>query len=270
MKRVCSALAAVAALSACASIETTVAPPEALQAFEAGQSSVLVINASGDIYCDEVIMGLYREGADHSEVVWTLRDVGYETSQPALIVVEPGRYALSGASCFKAGYVPADMPNVDLWFDYVTAGAGEAVYLGTLDADLTEAQSRTPESAFAAFFADPTNTYLTYEFQDRSDEVLERLRVSHPALAEKLVVRTPPQVITREEFVAAIETAFAAGADGVLPTREEAQDRLAEEIVAIADRAVARLEAQAAGEPSASSAGGDAGAAAGEEGPASD
>ncbi len=260
MKRIV-ALVALTLSSACATMQTTAASQEELQAVVEGRSSALVTNISGDVGCIESIVGVYREGADKSEVLWTVRDADDETSEPAVLVVQPGRYAVSGAACFRPGYVSTELPMVEYWFMPVAIEPGEAVYLGTLSAERVDAEARYAESDFGRLYEDrPTTTYVAYEFQDRSDEVRERLRESHPQLIDRLVVRAPAALLTRDEFVAAIEIAYAPGADGASPTVDEARARLAERLAALFAAATGQ-----SGEPAGSAGGGAEDLAAGSD-----
>jgi hypothetical protein len=234
-------------LSACASPHTASLSAQDVEQFKSGSTAVLVMNVAGDISCDETVIGIHRKGADKNDVFWTLRDRGYATSQPALMSLPPGSYHLSGAACIKEGYYPSQMSAVGFWFGGVDVKAGEVVYLGTLHADILDyktAMSSGMKTLNRIFLTgrDANETkYLTFAFKDDSADVLERLRVSNPDIAAKLTVRMPPTYITRENFAAALERAYAPNPDGALPTSEQVDARLPGELQRLAADVVAHM-----------------------------
>lgn len=219
----------LSSLAACASYPTTMPTPEAMTKVIDGQSSALITNMGGDLNCSMSFIGIHRAGAAQNEVLNTHFEAGYDTTTPAMIVVEPGRYKISGVSCFRDGYYPSDLPNLARWFGYVEVGQGEVVYIGSLIANRLDFRTRSSfDNPVAAFFLagenDTESTYLTYELVD-NPEVAERLEAIYPDLQGRIVFRAPRQIISRDVFVELLEQAFAPDSDGTLPTLEEANAR---------------------------------------------
>jgi hypothetical protein len=250
MRRLFVILFAAAALQACSSPKTAQPTPGDLAAFTSGNVGMLIINTGGGMACDQAVFGIHRDGASKNEVIWTLRDLGYATTQPAILAVYPGLYQVVGASCMKAGYYPSPMGALPYWFGKVEVKSGEVVYMGTLDTEVLKYKAEMSGGAKALnailFTGRDANEYqyLSYQFKDQNGEVLERLRVSHPDLAAKMVTRTPPVYITKENFAAALGRAFAANPDGSLPKPDVAEARLPEELKKIAEEAIKRRNGQ--------------------------
>lgn len=249
MRRVFAFALMAVTLCACASPHTATLSAQDVEQFKAGSTAVLVMNIAGELSCDETVIAIHRKGADKNDVFWTLRDRGYATSQPALMSLAPGNYRIAGAACIKEGYYPSQMSAVGFWFGSVDVKAGEVVYLGTLHADILDyktAMSSGMKTLQKILFTgrDAYETkYLTFAMRDDSADVLERLRVSNPDIAAKLAVRLPPTYITRENFSAALERAYAPNPDGTLPTREQVDARLPGELQKLAADVVAHMRA---------------------------
>lgn len=229
----CGALA----LGGCASLETTSLTPEALATFEASQDAILIVSLSGDLQCERAFIGLNRRGEETNRVVTTVRDPGYESSNPAVLVVPPGHYALNRGSCMRDGYYPSDLPNLNLWFGGIEIKAGEVVYMGTLDAQRFTYETRLPDRNAVAQFLfssvdEMESNYLTYTMVNNSD-VPERISAQYPDLGRQVVFRAPPPVMSNEEFTAMLDRSFAPDESGVMPTKEEARMRLTAEIEAL-------------------------------------
>lgn len=239
-------------LQACATPQTTIPSPELLSAVQSNGSVVVVVNSASIFSCDETLIGIHQQGARQNDVVWTLRDTGYESSAPAMVIARPGKIRLSGASCLSAGYQPMRWASAGLWFGEIEVSAGEVIYLGALTAHREEFDAKTGTLTRAASaVASGTPSYLTFEFVDRSAEVLERLRVSHPTLAERLVVRIPPPFMTREDFVGALRVAYAPGSDGTPPTADQTRASLSEQLEIVRARAVLRSHGETVDTPQA-------------------
>lgn len=244
------ALGAAASLSACATFEppvTTAPAPEAMVEISAGRQAALIVNVGGDLNCEYSLIGINRRGAETNQVITTVQESGFETSGPALIAVEPGRYALNRGSCMRAGYYPAEFPNLNRWFGYVDVEAGEIVYLGTLNAQLVDFTTRSAfDSEFARFWLEApgaTETSYVYYTLDNNPEVVSRITAAHPELSDRIIFRAPPQRISNDLFVSLLKEAYAPDANGVRPTREEAMERFK----AALDRAVPEAPAKTAG-----------------------
>jgi hypothetical protein len=241
-------------LSSCAKIEQTTLNMDSMSRFAEGRSAIIVINTSGALFCDTTFIALHREGAEKNDVFITYRQAGYGTSAPAAMVVEPGRYRLAGASCLKAGYYPASMSTAALWFGDIEVKAGEVVYMGTLDTELLDykTQMSSGMKALNALFFTGRDAnefkYIAYRFNDSSADVIERLRVDRPELVDLMKTRLPPVYITRDDFAGALQRAYAPNADGTLPTTDQAQARLPQELKTVVEAAIAARRA-AHGQP---------------------
>ena len=138
MRRLIYIVFLAATLQACASPQTTLPTPEALAGFNQGSSSIIIINAAGAPSCDSTIFVIHREGAQTNQVAWTLREAGYATSAPAILVVPPSKYHVTGATCLRSGYYLVELLGLGAWFGKVEVKSGDVVYLGTLDAELLD------------------------------------------------------------------------------------------------------------------------------------
>jgi hypothetical protein len=253
MRRALFVCLLAAALQACSTPHTSFPAPRELEDLKAGNASALIVNVSGEMGCDETVLGIHRKGSDKNVVFWTLREVGYRTSGPAIQVVEPGTYRIAGAACLKEGYYPSQMSTIPLWFGDVELKPGEVVYIGTLDIQILDYKTEMSKGAkvFNAIFFTGRDSnefkYLSYEMHDENAEVLERLRVSYPDIAAKLIVKLPPIYLTTDKFAAALQAAYAPNADGSLPTTDQAQTRLPLELKKLGEEALrARLRDNAA------------------------
>lgn len=247
VKRFAPIGAAIFFLQACSSLETTLPTQADFAKFEAGGSAILITNVAGDLQCDNVIFGINRKGAETNSIMTTIYDPGYASTKPAMIVVPPGRYEFNRGSCDRSGYYPEDLPNLLLWFDGVDVKAGDVAYLGTLDIGRVDVQEQAEgfERLIRLFDDTPTlkSTYISYEIKDMSAEVLERLNVTHPALATKMKTIMPYQIISRDDFKQAIVTSYAPGPDGQAPLRSTIDTRLDQELNLLVTKTDERLKA---------------------------
>ncbi len=229
--------AAAASLSACAAIDPIVtSQPDQLgiASLAGGEGSAIIFNVGGDTGCDYAYFGVMRSGAENNEVVTTVMDPGYETSHPVIMPVKPGRYSLNRGSCSRSGYYPADFPNLNRWFSSVEVGENEIVYLGTLDTQMVDFNTRSAyDDAWTRFWLEPVGandfTYVTYRLVD-NPEVRERVNALNPGLGERMVFRAPRQRISNETFVELLKKSYAPDAAGVLPTAVEASARFEAEV----------------------------------------
>jgi hypothetical protein len=227
-------------LGACTTIETTMPTPEQLTGFDSSKQAMIVVNASTNVGCGDFFLGINRNNASTNTVVRTLNDFGYDTSQPAIMIVEPGKFTLDRASCTIPGYYPSDLPNTFAWFGDVDIAAGEIVYIGTFHTDVLEVETKrgAASQVFSALLAldfskSDSTQYPTYEFVNQLEEVIERLNVSHPAIAQQLVFRPIPALIAKDDFSAALQRAHAADEDGNPPAPDVAKAKWIAELQAM-------------------------------------
>ena len=153
--------------------------------------------------CETAAFGIHRDGAPQNEVALTVRDRGYATTQPAILVVQPGTYQVDRASCFSPRMVLEQMNVLPYCLGKVGEKSGEVVYLGTLDTEILDFKTAMSDNQkfwntiFLTGRENIESKYVSFQFKDQSDEVLERLRDSHPDLAAKLTIRRPPVYVTK-------------------------------------------------------------------------
>jgi hypothetical protein len=245
MRRLFVILCLAGVLQGCASAKTTAPALTDLARFNSGGSAILIINTGGQMACETAAFGIHRDGAPQNEVALTVRDHGYATTQPAILVVQPGTYQVD-----RAGMVPEQMNVLPYWFGKVDVKAGEVVYLGTLDTEILDFKTAMSDNQkfwntiFLTGRGNIESKYVSFQFKDQSDEILERLRVSHPDLASKLTIRRPPVYITKESFARAMVRAYTPNPDGTLPKTEEVEARLTVELKALAQEAAAQRRLQ--------------------------
>ena len=219
----------VALLGACSPIVTTLPAADTLAQVRAGQASALIVNVSGDLQCDFSIIGFYERNETQVHTVTTLRDAGYQSSEPAILALPPGQYAIDSANCMKGGYYPSEYTNLAHWFGFVDIRPGEAVYMGTIDTELVNFRASSAyDSALERFFreapADTLPTWVLFTIRDNS-EVRERISAKYPDLAQRVIFRAPSEYISRDVFLTLLNTAFSNDQDGRPPTFDEATTR---------------------------------------------
>jgi hypothetical protein len=240
-------------LSACATIETTTPPAAELASFNPDAQAMIVVNASSNIGCADFTLGLNRNNSPTNILARTLNDKGYDTSEPAILIVEPGKYTLNSAICTVPGYYATNFSNVFSWFSDVEIAPGDVVYIGTfrIDAVTVEvkrgAAARVITSIFALDFAKGESLrYPTYEFANQMNEVVERFRVSRPEFAQRLTFRPIPALISKAEVTTALERAFRPAPNGDPPLPAEAQARWEAEVAALSAARCAAMQSKSA------------------------
>lgn len=224
--RLLSIIFATATLCGCA----TNPSPEQVVGLKDGKLSALALNVSGSLECTFVDVYLQREGDAKPIVFPSLRGKGHATSDPWVLLQPPGRYRIVSALCEKSGYVPAVLPYLGDWFTPVDLGAGETVYLGTLNIErhdfATSSAYANPVTRFMlAEDNDRSTTYLTYSIVDHP-EFHSWMAANYPDLADKVITRFPTQKVSNQDMIALAKEAFAPDANGVLPTRAVAMAKL--------------------------------------------
>jgi hypothetical protein len=229
-------------LQGCTNTRSSEPTSAELTQFNAGSAAVLVANISGNIDCNEgMILALHLAGAPKNELINSAPKSDGESSEPVVLVVPAGNYKINGALCFDGTSI-GSLRTLAAWFGGIDVKAGEVVYLGTLDIRMLHYHVKKT-ALQKMFFANNDADYAAFQFKDESADVAARLRVKHPDLAARMVFRSPPQFVTAEDYVAALDRAYAPKPDGSLPTPEEADARVPGELEKVRAAAAARLHA---------------------------
>ena len=223
MKAIFVALAALAlpALSACGSLPENWPRPDEIGPYQSGASGLLVLDDMNR-GCKDV--KLEFQNAKGGVPYYRYVAVG----QPGAIVVPPGNYRLIEIDCFTDDYEA--FPNVVLWFDEVTVGAGEVVYAGSVQVDTVAVQKKSgliSQIVSFGFMGDKeTDVFPVYSVKDNTEAVRQKLQTVSPEAAGKMITRLLPQVLSKDAVTKAYQNAYAAKPDGTAPTQEEVSARL--------------------------------------------
>lgn len=147
---------------------------------------------------------------------------------PDMVAVPPGRYRILTGSLYGSD-VTGNLPMIAYWFDEFNVAPGEVVNIGTLsidDINVRALPGMSDRVLNALFTLNPSqrNTYYAYTL-DFSDEarVQHMLESKYPQLGVAPVQRSPATVLDRAEFERIIVESYAPGADGTMPSVQEAQ-----------------------------------------------
>lgn len=225
-------LTSVCLLTAC-STSMTPANLETVAEFKsAPDKGLLVMDLTGDAFCSSAKLTL--TGSDKRTI--TLPIQAKKNGSPAVKTVAPGTYKLIYGSCSHVGQYTGPLPDLPIWFGDITVEAGQATYAGTIVMQRDELKTRREGAdAVIGFLNMDTNkevSFVTYDIENRLEEVIERLGPELSSLSDQLSYNPPLVFLDKTEFQAAIQRAYAPTADGKNPSKSEVEEKIGKEISA--------------------------------------